>query len=573
LVLALFLVGSGQVQAQATLCATAPQYSFVPHETDCWRYYTCVGGQGFLQECPIPFIFVAATQMCDFGDRNACVVCPATGVQNFPVEGSCTRFVQCIEGTEFQRECPAGTQFDKTVSQCNLASVVGCTELDCPAVDDPLNPVITPDPNNCRVYFICVQGQGIQQTCPIGTRFNPALSVCDLEANVPCPSTPGTPNITSGSHGHYCVNNHGMALRPIPNDCNSYVMCLNSEPHIMTCPLGKSFDREANVCMDTDIAKCRLDTKSLCGDGSTSSMNTVPYPNSCTKYLLCIHNEAFEMECPSHERYDTLTNRCVNANDALCSLSTPLLLADAKPFANPCAGNAGVNYVPDPTNCQRYYMCIQTDGFENTCPNNQIFDIVSKGCGPVGQSTCVVDQSSDAVDNSGNPCSGNSGIAYKPHPEDCSRYYMCMDAQAIERVCGSGEVFDINRSMCGTRQTSTCILDAWNPSPPAVESNPCGNNVGIGYLPHQGDCTRYYMCMDTQAIERTCSAGQVFDIYNLICSARETSTCILDQPEIIVPTAPPSLDAFTACFDNIGTNNRPHPTDCTLYYLCINSEG
>uniref|UniRef100_A0A182SLG7 Chitin-binding type-2 domain-containing protein n=1 Tax=Anopheles maculatus TaxID=74869 RepID=A0A182SLG7_9DIPT len=186
LVLALFLVGCAKVQTQSTVCQGQIN-TFVPHETDCWRYYTCVNGQAFPQECPEPFIFVDARQMCDYGDRNACVNCPATGIRNFPVSNSCTKFIQCIEGVQFERECPAGTMFDKAAEQCNVASAVQCVEVNCPAVDDPQNPVFVADPSDCQNYFICVSGEGVIQRCPTGTRFNPTLNVCDLETNVACP--------------------------------------------------------------------------------------------------------------------------------------------------------------------------------------------------------------------------------------------------------------------------------------------------------------------------------------------------------------------------------------------------
>uniref|UniRef100_A0A182IZX7 Chitin-binding type-2 domain-containing protein n=1 Tax=Anopheles atroparvus TaxID=41427 RepID=A0A182IZX7_ANOAO len=521
LAVALFLVGCANAQASTTVCVGQPQYRFVAHETDCWRYYTCVDGQAFLQECPDPFVFVEATQMCDFGDRNACVSCPATGVKNFPVSGSCTQFVQCIEGSQFQRECPAGTQFDSVVGQCNVASAVGCVDLDCPAVDDPQNPVIKPDPLDCQVYYICIGGQGVEQRCPIGTRFNPTLNVCDLQDNVVCPATPAQLETLTGFQ---CQSNRGMTFEPIPYSCSSYIMCLDSVPYEMSCPPGKSFDNVVRVCMDTADANCQLDTKTLCA-ATTIGFNTVAYPNSCSKYLLCIYGEAYEIECPPHELYDSFTHRCT----------------------------AG-----------------------------QVFDVNSSNCRAPQNAICILDMS---------PCVDNSGISYKPHLQDCSRYYMCMDQQSFEQVCPSGQVFDINRASCGPSQTSTCILDQHPteptpgvPSPttsrPPVAADPCAGNTGVNYLPHPQDCNRYYMCMDSIPFEQSCSAGQVFDIYSASCGPSQTSTCILDpkppvNPEDVPkpPTPPPNLNPLVGCFGNVGVNNRPHPTQCNLFYLCIDEQA
>lgn len=184
--MALFLLGCATAQAQTNPCQGQPNYRFVADATSCYKYFTCVNGEPFPQECPVPFVFVEATQSCDYGDRNACVNCPATGIQNFPVSGSCTQFIQCIEGSQFPRECPPGTAFDSNSGQCNLASAVNC--IACPAEDDPANPTFIPDATDCRKYFICVGGSGIEQICPEGTSFNPSLNVCDLPDRVQCPA-------------------------------------------------------------------------------------------------------------------------------------------------------------------------------------------------------------------------------------------------------------------------------------------------------------------------------------------------------------------------------------------------
>ncbi|EAU77159.2 AGAP010466-PA, partial [Anopheles gambiae str. PEST] len=553
-----------------------------------------------------------ATQSCDYGDRNACVNCPATGIQNFPVSGSCTQFIQCIEGSQFPRECPPGTAFDSNSGQCNLASAVNC--IACPAEDDPANPTFIPDATDCRKYFICVGGSGIEQICPEGTSFNPSLNVCDLPDRVQCPAVPVLLQASQASNGALCQNNRGMTFEPVPNKCSSYIMCLNSLPYEMSCPPGKSFDKTAKLCMNTGEAKCLYDLKSLCG-GTTFDVNTVAYPNDCSKYLLCIYNEVYEIECSPHQKYDTRTNRCVDANKALCENDGPVI-SEPNPFINPCADNVGVNMVPDPSNCQRYFTCINTQSFPNTCPGNQIFDIVSKSCGPVKQSTCIHDVApapqspppppppppppspspsptpsprppAPAPSNPNNPCRNNNGITYKPHAIDCTRYFMCMDTQSIERSCPSGQVFDIYVKAC--ESTSVCILDQKpsepipttlppSPTTPSPAINPCANNVGIAYLPHPQDCNRYYMCMDSQALERSCAFGEIFDIYKTTCGPSETSSCILNPTPTSTPgdipkppTSPPNLNPLFVCPEPTG--NFPHPTNCNLYYLCINSQS
>jgi len=42
---------------------------------------------------------------------------------------------------------------------------------------------------DCRGYYHCFHGSEAMTLCPSGTRFNPAINVCDWEANVDCPAT------------------------------------------------------------------------------------------------------------------------------------------------------------------------------------------------------------------------------------------------------------------------------------------------------------------------------------------------------------------------------------------------
>ncbi|KFB41679.1 AGAP010466-PA-like protein [Anopheles sinensis] len=409
---------------------------------------------------------------------------------------------------------------------------------------------------------------------------------------------------------YQCQSNRGMTFEPLPNSCTDYIMCLNSVPYEMSCPPGKSFDSAARLCMDTAQAKCLLDTKSLCA-ATTNGINTVAYPNNCSKYLLCIYGEAYEIECASHELYDSFKHRCVPSAEAQCSNGVPTL-PDLKPFANPCADNVGVNNVPDPSNCRQYFMCINTQAIESNCPGNQIFDIYSRSCGPVMHSTCIRDidapgpsrpppsppqpapsppKPAPSPVNPNNPCRTNNGVSYKPHPTDCSRYFMCMDTQPFEQRCPAGQAFDINTENCRVRQSATCIVDV----------SPCADNVGISYKPHLQDCGRYYMCMDAQSFEQTCSSGQVFDINRATCGPIQTSTCILDQhptdptppvpapvptiptpaptiptPAPTIPTPAPTIptpapSAPNPCASNTGVNYIPHPLDCTRYYMCMDT--
>ena len=41
---------------------------------------------------------------------------------------------------------------------------------------------------DCTKFIMCLNGKAQDMSCPPGTRFNYAISACDMEANVPCMS-------------------------------------------------------------------------------------------------------------------------------------------------------------------------------------------------------------------------------------------------------------------------------------------------------------------------------------------------------------------------------------------------
>lgn len=49
----------------------------------------------------------------------------------------------------------------------------------------------TSDPSNCGIYYQCVNGGWVRQTCPAGLNFNKIAKYCDWPANAPCDDSQG----------------------------------------------------------------------------------------------------------------------------------------------------------------------------------------------------------------------------------------------------------------------------------------------------------------------------------------------------------------------------------------------
>uniref|UniRef100_A0AAG5DIK2 Chitin-binding type-2 domain-containing protein n=1 Tax=Anopheles atroparvus TaxID=41427 RepID=A0AAG5DIK2_ANOAO len=151
----LFFVACATVLAQSTVCVGQSQHRFVAHETDCWRYYTCLDGQAVLHECPESSVFVEAIQKCDFGDPitppslnplSGCI--GNVGISNVPHPTDCTLFYLCMDQMQFLQQCGPNLVFDLNTLQCNRPELSVCVEnIATPPTATPAPPTAIPIPS------------------------------------------------------------------------------------------------------------------------------------------------------------------------------------------------------------------------------------------------------------------------------------------------------------------------------------------------------------------------------------------------------------------------------------------
>ncbi|XP_052563344.1 uncharacterized protein LOC128092781 [Culex pipiens pallens] len=65
-----------------------------------------------------------------------------------------------------------------------------------------------------------------------------------------------------------------------------------------------------------------------------------------------------------------------------------------------------------------------------------------------------------------NPCLGIMTVQNVPNPEDCTRFYICINQQPFPGTCAPGLIFDVLTMACNRAEDSVCIVDL--PSPPTA---------------------------------------------------------------------------------------------------------
>lgn len=205
---------------------------------------------------------------------------------------------------------------------------------------------------------------------------------------------------------------------------------------------------------------------------------------------------------------------------------------------NPCDGISSgmIPYEPD---CNYFIYCLNEVANIRRCPVMQIFDPIEVRCVPGNPETCEILSTTTTttttisppicpeVDDPFNPI-------FHPHPSDCGKYFMCFNGTAILRECHYGLLWSVENEWCDYPENVNCDLST-TPSPPSTQPPLffcsdwifCPSN-GFGYLPNFNICHRYFECIFAVRHMRTCSEGEIFDIFSLRCSSSESAVCVVD---------------------------------------------
>uniref|UniRef100_A0A182J9A6 Chitin-binding type-2 domain-containing protein n=1 Tax=Anopheles atroparvus TaxID=41427 RepID=A0A182J9A6_ANOAO len=92
----------------------------------------------------------------------------------------CRSYFYCYEGESFYGLCATGHRFDEKRQSCLPSSVSEC--FACP----PTGASNVPNPAACDRYVLCFHGVPHERICPAGLLFNQQIGQCDLSHKVTC---------------------------------------------------------------------------------------------------------------------------------------------------------------------------------------------------------------------------------------------------------------------------------------------------------------------------------------------------------------------------------------------------
>ncbi|XP_042242038.1 uncharacterized protein LOC121879448 [Homarus americanus] len=186
-----------------------------------------------------------------------------------------------------------------------------------------------------------------------------------------------------------------------------------------------------------------------------------------------------------------------------------------------CSGHKAGDKVRDPTDCTKYYVCINAGGQlipstePEDCTDGDYFEYHRSRCEPI--SGAPVNFCSPLC----NPCVPYCEHAGQltPDPFDCSIYYVCLDdGHLLQQDCPyDAGYFNFRTGDC-VDDDSVCYGYCDICKPHCVAN---GEKV-----PDPFDCHNFYQCFPPDAILGTCPHDGVFNRVSHYCES--DAECIVD---------------------------------------------
>ncbi|EDW70668.2 uncharacterized protein Dvir_GJ11411 [Drosophila virilis] len=550
-------------------CVDKENGEFLPSNTSCASYYVCRDQEATLQSCASGTYFDTTLLACVVDENNSqcwenfCIGKPdGSAVAD---EDDCTIFYMCSGQKATAQECPTGSYFDVSGPHCipgtcpdknSTTTTTLAPPSECDCADGSSHGELVPNPDNCRLYFKCLNGELVPGDCQRGNYFDPEIRVCVIDSNNCCPDS-STSDCVDGDVTDNAEN------------CNQYYECENGNWQSKTCPSGSYFDIDLSTCViDVDNVCPQCDTgsdsdsgsgsgsgsDSGSGSGSGSGNDTVIVTPSvpgretpivvggeckdikaavaadnCWSYVACISGIWKKESCIGGFYFDASVGICRTDDNNLCPENKLLQPNSRSKRAadSDCTcpnGMAEGSMVAHPTDCDKYQLCHDGELIDGTCGQGNIFSNSEGACVPDTDATCWI-------------CRNRPNGYQMIDPADCTSYVTCSDGLAVPATCPTGEWFD--GSACRIDVTGQCI-------------NPC--SCGSGNVAHP-ICSKYYHCTDGVPQVVDCAVGEGFDSATGKCSSKvscSANLCATADNNAAFPVADDDTK-FYLCLDNVAT--------------------
>nr|AYV99605.1 venom polypeptide [Dolopus genitalis] len=585
----------------------------LPHPKDCSKFYKCMHGKAYPISCPQGLHWSTKLQRCDWPEVAGCD--PSIPTTKIP------------EGTT-----PPATQTPPT----SAAPTTEAPKKDprCPVDEDPKTPTVLPFPNDCSKFYKCLNGVAYPVSCPAGLHWSNDLNCCDwpevakCDPKVKVPSVeqniktamnkellttaiPATVMPTKPAINALCPPKEDPktpTVLPYPNDCSKFYKCLNGRAYPISCPQGLHWSTKLQRCDWPEVAGCdpnvpttripEVTTPSATPAPSTTAPTTeapkkdprcpkdedpktptvLPFPNDCSKFYKCLNGVAYPVSCPAGLHWSNDLNRCDWPEVAKC---------DPK--------------VQVPSVEQNIKTAMNKELLTTAMPTTV------KPTGPAVNALCPPEEDPKTP-------------TVLPYPNDCSKFYKCLNGRAYPISCPQGLHWSTKLQRCDWPEVAGCDPSIPTTLIPEVTTSSATSTPSTAaptteapkkdsrcpededpkiptVLPFPNDCSKFYKCLNGIAYPVSCPAGLHWSNDLNRCDWPEVAKCDpkLQMPSTkdekipmnkellttampattIMPTSvtPPMHVDCPVNEDPQKPTLLPNPNDCSKFYKCVNRRG
>ncbi|XP_059612054.1 probable chitinase 10 [Phlebotomus argentipes] len=220
-------------------------HEHIPNEKDCSSYYRCSQGEFILQQCAAGLHWNQVNNVCDWPANAKCTHDLIVQSTTQRTTAWTTSWTTPTITTRFTSP-PKRTTTPTTTTQVQF--ITHPTEKPSsapPCISGQYYPH-----KDCSMYYICVNGKRVIQSCPPGLQYQYQASSCDWADKVKCMSVREYLKKLGSSlkvlqEGDVCADG---SYAPYPGDCTQYLRCIHNRYDIMQCADGLHWNDNLKNC-------------------------------------------------------------------------------------------------------------------------------------------------------------------------------------------------------------------------------------------------------------------------------------------------------------------------------------
>merc|ERR1711962_848245 len=406
---------------------------FLPHPSDCTKYYQCQEDWPILMECAPPLYFDPDLGVCNWSRFVDCQQASTTAEATTEAPVTTTADTTTPEAANtttaevFDTTTPEAV--DTTTVEAVDTTTAEAVDTTTPeAVDsttseavDPTTTQAAPSTTEEVVDTTTVQPTSRDET----RRFRRSVNMAPVKTS--------TAESTTAVFDAVCPEEIFLSFVPHP-DCNKYYECAWGVPILMSCPPTLYFDPKLNICNYPDQVDCQMPSTTEAAPSTTEEVVDTTTP----------------------EVVDTTTSAAVNTTTPEAAESTRAIMLKRKMNGETTTMEAST---PPPTTSTQ--MATNATDAPTTTDMVTTTANVATNATEAPTTTDMVTTTTDVPPTTTDvpvecPESVDGFPVFVPHPTDCTKSYECQKDWPILMECAPPLYFDPSISACNWPSQVDC---------------------------------------------------------------------------------------------------------------------